>query len=262
MILEAIVARKRAELKEKQRLFPLSALKVRAAAAPATRDFAGAIGQSKIRLIAEVKLASPSRGDIAPGRDPVDLAREYAAAGTAAISVLTETHYFRGSPDYLKHIQDALAATDIPLLRKDFLTDPYEIYESRAMGADALLLIAAILPSWQLKELRELSQELGMDCLVEVHSEKEIELALTSGAAVIGINNRDLTTFSVDIATTERLRSFIPAGRIVVSESGIRTRADILKLTSLGVNAVLIGEALVAAPDSRLKIKELFGDPD
>jgi len=222
------------------------------------RDFAAALTGEGIRLIAEVKKASPSRGPLATGADPVRTAMTYAESGAAAISVLTEPRYFQGSINYLSRIRNALCNSGVPLLRKDFLTAPYQVYESRVYGADALLLITAILTPEKLKELLDLSHSLGMVCLVEVHNEREIETALAVDARVIGINNRDLTTFEVDIATTARLRRFIPADRIVVSESGIKTRGDIANLKKLGVNAVLIGEALMTAPDIRAKIKELL----
>jgi indole-3-glycerol phosphate synthase len=197
MILDEIVAKNREALAEKKRLLPFSQLERLAVGAPKPRDFAAAISQKGIRLIAEL--------------DPVQVALEYAGGGAAAISVLTEPRYFQGSLNNLSRIRTALSNTGVPLLRKDFLSDPYEIYESRVYGADALLLIVAILSPSKLKELLLLSHELGMKCLVEVHNEKEIETALEINAGIIGINNRDLTTFEVDVKTTERLRHLIPS---------------------------------------------------
>ena len=257
MILEEIVIKNRQETEERKRRLPFTELEQMADSSPPPLDFAAAIARDGINLIAEVKKASPSRGTICADFDPVQVAATYANSGVAAISVLTEPRYFQGSLNSLSRIRNALVNKGVPLLRKDFLSDPYQIYESRVYGADALLLIVAILTKTKLRGLLELSRDLGMDCLVEVHNEKEVETALDCGAAIIGINNRDLTTFEVDVATTERLRRFIPPGRIVVSESGLKTREDIEKLKALGVNAVLIGEALVSAPDIRTKIKEL-----
>jgi len=224
---------------------------------PPALDLAAALRGDGIQLIAEVKKASPSRGIIRPDFDPVEIAIIYAGNGAAAVSVLTESGYFQGSLDHLKDIRNALH-NKLPLLRKDFIFDLYQVYESRAYGADSLLLIVAILKLEELQALLRLSHELGMSCLVEVHNEAEVEIALSSEARIIGINNRDLTTFSVDIATTERLSPLIPPDRIVVSESGIKERADIEKLSQLGVDAVLIGESLMAAPDIAAKMRELL----
>jgi indole-3-glycerol phosphate synthase len=254
-MLDRIIAEKREEVTQRKRSLPFSALKERIAQSRAPLDFAAAINGDSTRLIAEVKRASPSRGVLCPDFDPVALAKSYAQAGAAAISVLTETNYFQGSIDHLVAIREAV---NLPLLRKDFIFDPYQIYESRAYGADALLLIVAILSQEQLEELVSLSRSLGLRCLVEVHKESEVERALISGAEIIGINNRDLTTFVVDINTTKRLRPLIPQGRIVVSESGVSRRGDVEKLKEWGVNAVLVGEALVTADDIPARIKELI----
>ncbi len=205
-----------------------------------------------------MKKASPSKGIIKGDFDPIEIAMTYAVNGAAAISVLTEQNYFLGHLYYLKAIEEALRNKCIPLLRKDFIFDEYQVYESRAFGADALLLIRAILTSARLKTLLELSRNLSMNCLVEVHNEKELETALKTGAEIIGINNRDLQTFKTDLKTTERLLPLIPPGKTIVSESGIKTRADIKKLEKLGVNAVLIGEAFMAAPDIAAKMRELL----
>jgi indole-3-glycerol phosphate synthase len=254
-MLDKIIAEKKEEVTQRKRSLPFSALKERIAQSRAPLDFAAALSGDSIRLIAEVKRASPSRGVLCPDFDPVALTKSYAQAGAAAISVLTETNYFQGSIDHLVAIRETV---NLPLLRKDFIFDPYQIYESRAYGADALLLIVAILSQEQLEELVSLSRSLGLGCLVEVHNESEVERALISGAEIIGINNRDLTTFVVDINTTKRLRPLIPQGRIVVSESGVSRRGDVEKLKEWGVNAVLVGEALVTADDIPARIKELI----
>ena len=234
---------------------PLSLLEKRIAHQQAPRDFALALGGDHTRLIAEVKRSSPSRGVLCPNFNPVELAQSYAQGGAAAISVLTEANYFEGSIDYLAAIREEVR---LPLLRKDFIFDPYQVYESSAYGADALLLIVAILSQEQLEELLSLSHSLGLRCLVEVHSEDEVERALLSQAKIIGINNRDLNAFTVDINTTHRLRPLIPQQRIVVSESGIRSQGDVEKLRGWGVNAVLVGEALVTASDVQNKVRELI----
>jgi len=260
MILDRIVADNRLELETRKRSFPLAELQKTALEQSEHLDFASALRGERIRLIAEVKKASPSRGVIRPDFDPVEIARTYAGNGASAISVLTEARYFQGSLSYLRDIRNALGNKKLPLLRKDFLGDPYQIYESRAYGADSLLLIVAMLTPERLEELLRLSHELGMDCLVEVHNEAELEVALRSGARVIGINNRDLKTFAVDLATTERLRPLIPADRIVVSESGIKDRSDMEKMKKWGVDAVLIGESLMSASDIAARMKELIAD--
>ncbi|MFH1638801.1 MAG: indole-3-glycerol phosphate synthase TrpC [Chloroflexota bacterium] len=258
MILDEIVAHKLEQLENRKRQFPVTELRRMASGQPAPLDFAGALSGERIRLIAEVKKASPSKGVIRSDFEPLEIARIYAGNGASAISVLTEENYFQGSLNYLKEIGEKLGNKRLPLLRKDFITDPYEIYESRAYGADCLLLIAAVLTPEKLGGLLSLSHELGMTCLVEVHNETELGYALKSGAGIIGINNRDLKTFTVDLATTGRLRPLIPPEKIVVSESGIKSRADIKMLEGIGVNAVLIGEALMSVADIAAKMKELL----
>jgi indole-3-glycerol phosphate synthase len=259
MILEEIVAHTRFELAVRKERLPLAEIKKRAAGQSPSLSLSQALKGSAIGIIAEVKKASPSRGVIQHDFNPVRIARIYAGAGASAISVLTEAKYFLGSLAYLKDIGDDLGSNRPPLLRKDFILDPYQVFESRANGADALLLIAAILTPSRLKELLDLSHELGMECLVEVHNEAEIEIGLSTGARIIGINNRDLQTFDVDIRTTGRLRPLVPPGRLVVSESGIRSRVDMQKMKEWGVSAVLIGEALVSAPDIGARMRELLG---
>jgi indole-3-glycerol phosphate synthase len=204
-----------------------------------------------------VKKASPSKGIISQNFEPVKIARAYAAGGAAAISVLTEPKHFQGSLDYLRDIKKALADYPVPLLRKDFIVDPYQVFEARAYGADAILLIVAILTPQRLEELLQLSHLFSMQCLVEVHNRTELEIALNSGTKIIGINNRDLNTFTVDLNTTSKLRPLIPDDRIVVSESGISSREDIAKLKEWKVDAALIGEALMTAPDIAAKMREL-----
>jgi indole-3-glycerol phosphate synthase len=254
-MLNRIIGQKKKEVEQRKRSMPLSLLEERMAHRKAPLDFALALDGDRTRLIAEVKRSSPSRGVLCPDFNPVKLAKSYAQGGAAAISVLTETNYFEGSLDYLAAIRDEVR---LPLLRKDFIFDRYQVYESRAYGADALLLIVAILSQEQLEELLSLSHNLGLSCLVEVHSQDEVERALLSQAKIIGINNRDLNTFTVDINTTYRLRPLIPHQRIVVSESGITNRSDMEKLNGWGVNAVLVGEVLVTASNVQTKVRELI----
>ncbi len=256
-ILDRIVADKREELAAAQRLVPFAELKARLPQAPPVRPFAGALRGDSVRLVAEVKKASPSRGLLRERFDPVALARSYAEAGAAAVSVLTDQRHFQGSLDHLASIRAALSEGP-PLLRKDFLFDHYQLYEARVNGADAVLLIAAVLNSALLAQLIGLAKALELDALVEVHDELELERALMASATLVGLNNRDLRTFEVDLATTERLRPLIPAEVTVVAESGILARADVERLEALGVHAVLIGEALVTAPDPAARIRELF----
>ena len=258
MILDKIVADVKIDLAEKKKRVPLAEIAKIATVQPQPLDFAAALRGNKVRLIAEVKKASPSKGIICPDFNPVNIAKIYAANGAAAISVLTEPKYFLGSPDYLRDIKKALAAKPLPLLRKDFIFDPYQVYEAWAYGADCLLLIVAMLSPAQLSELLQLSQQLGMMNLVEVHNAAELEIALKSGAPIIGINNRDLNTFKIDMKTTSTLLPLIPADRLVVSESGVKTRRDMDKLKEWGVNAALIGEALMTSPDIAAKMKELL----
>lgn len=257
MILNEIVSHNLQELELKKRSLPMTELRKMALQQPPALDFASALRGEGIQLIAEVKKASPSRGIIRPDFDPVEIAQIYAVNGASAVSVLTEAKYFQGSLNHLADIRNALHKK-LPLLRKDFILDPYQIYESRAYGADSLLLIVAILKPTKLQELLQLSHELHMSCLVEVHNEAEVEIALKSEAKIIGINNRDLTTFSMDFATTERLRPLIPPDRIVVSESGVKERKDIERLRQLGINAVIVGESLMSAPDISAKMRELL----
>ncbi|MCX6011136.1 MAG: indole-3-glycerol phosphate synthase TrpC [Chloroflexi bacterium] len=256
MFLDKIVAETLAELGQRQKTIPLSELEAAIDKKPAPLDLASALSADGISLIAEVKRASPSRGDLNLDLDAVALAKTYAECGAAAISVLTEERYFKGSGSDLEAVKSALP--DVPVLRKDFILEPYQLFEARAWGADAVLLIIAILDDAALKNLITISHKLGMHCLLEVHDEAELKRALVCDARLIGINNRNLQTLEVDINVTKRLRPHIPPGRIVVSESGIKGQDDIQKLKDWGVDAVLIGEALVTADDIPARIKELL----
>ena len=257
-ILEEIVAAKRSELAEAKRAAPLAEVEHAAAEQTAPLDLYGTLVASGIRLIAEVKKASPSRGLLSPNFDPVQLAETYVANGAAAVSCLTDPR-FQGELAHLSAIKQAGASARAPVLRKDFIFDPYQVYEARAAGADGILLIVAILEPSQLKELLETSQSLWMQCLVEVHDESELETAVEVGAEIIGVNNRDLHTFTTDLAVTQRLAPLVPRGKVLVSESGIFTRDDLRTLGRSRVNAVLVGEALVTAPDVAAKVRELSG---
>ncbi len=257
-ILDRIVAEKRQELARQKKLASLEALQERIAGQAAPLDLVAAIQGPPVRLIAEVKKASPSRGLLCPDFDPVRLAGIYAANGAAAISVLTDPR-FQGELEHIVQIKQSGASRRAPVLRKDFIFDPYQVYEARSAGADALLLIVAILTPAQLAGLLELSRRLGMACLVEVHNSAELTAALDAGAQVIGINNRDLHTFTTDLAVTEGLAPRVPPGKVMVSESGISTPAHLRRLSRLGVNAALVGEALVTAGDIAGKVRELAG---
>ena len=254
-MLNEIIARKKKGVEQRKKILPLAQLRKRIAQRKPPLDFPLALQGKHIGLIAEVKQASPSRGILCPNFNPTEMAITYAQGGANAISVLTEVNYFKGSIDHLAAIREMVK---LPLLRKDFIFDPYQVYESRAYGADALLLIVAILNQEQLQGLLSLSHSLGLKCLVEVHNQTDVERALVSGAEIIGINNRDLNTFTVDINTTRQLRSLIPQQKIVVAESGIKNRNDIEKLVDWGVNAALVGEALVTANNILTRMKELM----
>ena len=255
-ILDEIVAAKREELAVVKAGSPLSAVQEQVARRPAPLSLVNALRGGAVRLIAEVKKASPSRGLLCPDFDPVQLAATYAGNGASAISVLTDPR-FQGEPEHLSAIKESGVSGAAPVLRKDFIFDPYQVYEARAMGADTFLLIVAILSPSQLGELLGLGRELGMDALVEVHDEDELQVALDAGAEIVGINNRDLRTFNTDLATTEGLAPLVPGDRVIVSESGIFTSDHLQRLGKLGVNAVLVGEALVTAPDTAAKVREL-----
>jgi indole-3-glycerol phosphate synthase len=258
-ILDEIFTHTQEEVAARQGAVPLPAVRACAEGAIPPLDFVAALRGARPRpaLIAEVKRASPSRGLLAPDFDPLRLARIYAENGAAAISVLTDERYFGGSLDDLRQIAGCRPRP--PLLRKDFIGEPYQVYEARAAGADALLLIVALLSPAQLGSLQLLAEELGMAALVEVHNRVELEIALHCRARLIGINNRDLGDFSVDLGTTLRLRPYIPAGVCVVAESGIHAPADVARLAAAGVDAILVGEALVTAPDVAIAVRSLAG---
>jgi indole-3-glycerol phosphate synthase len=258
MILNEIVENTKTLLEDTKHSLPLNKLNELAFAQPPAKSLSQALSGNNIKLIAEVKKASPSKGIICHNFNPVAIAQAYAASGAAAISVLTETEYFLGSLDYLKEIREALAEDRPPLLMKDFILDPYQIFQARAYGADCLLLIAAILSPSNMKYLLDLSHDLGMECLVEVHNEKELEAVLASNARIIGINNRDLQTFKTDIKLTMKLKKLIPDDRIVVSESGIGCKEDMYELQPCGVTNFLIGEALVSSQNISIKMRELL----
>ncbi|MCH7617368.1 MAG: indole-3-glycerol phosphate synthase TrpC [Chloroflexi bacterium] len=257
-ILDRIVADKRDELTAALERVPLAEMRRQAEAAPAPRGFAKALRGPKISLIAEAKKASPSRGVLRADFDPVWLAGRYTEGGAAAISVLTDEKHFQGSLGYMRAVREALPQGP-PILRKDFTIDPYHLYEARANGADAVLLIASILADSLLRDLMATAEALGLDALIEVHEERELARAPVTDAPLIGITNRDLRTFNVDLATTERLRPLAPPNATIVSESGIFTREDMIRLERAGVDAVLIGEGVVTAPDPADKIRELLG---
>jgi indole-3-glycerol phosphate synthase len=257
-ILDRIVADKRDELSAARLRTPPRELRRLAEQAPPARSFEAALRGPKIALIAEVKKASPSRGVLREDFDPVWLARAYASGGASAISVLTDAPHFQGSLADLAAIRKALPDGP-PLLRKDFIFDEYQLYEARAAGADAVLLIVAILDQPLLEDLLDMVRDLDLDTLVEVHDETEMLRAVSAEATLIGVNNRDLRTFDIDLATTERLRPLAPRNTTIVAESGIFTRDDMLRLERAKVNAVLIGEGVVTADDPAAKIRELLG---
>lgn len=255
-MLEKILEHKRKEIEAAREAWPLSKVEKLCRSLPATRDFAGALRISRPpALIAELKKASPSRGILRRDFYPQELAKIYTLAGAAALSVLTEERFFQGHPQY---IELARQASPLPVLRKDFIIDAYEIWVSRALGADAVLLIVAALEQEQLKEYLKLASELGMAALIETHTEDEIERALSAGAKIIGINNRDLKTLRVDLTTTLKLRPLIPEGILVVSESGIKSREDVLTLMEAGVDALLVGETFMVAQNIEEKVRELL----
>lgn len=234
---------------------PIAALRDRSLFALPTQGFEASLRGKSRRVIAEVKRASPSRGVIREEFDPVGIAKTFAANGASALSVLTEERFFQGSLLYMEAIKKAIS---LPLLRKDFILDRYQLLEARSFGADAVLLIAALLEPGRLKELKAEAQSLALDALVEVHTEAELECALKAEASVIGINNRDLRTFEVNLGTTERLAPMIPPGIVVVCESGIETSEQMKGLTALGIHVFLIGETLMRAEDPGAKLRELL----
>jgi indole-3-glycerol phosphate synthase len=281
-ILQQIVEHKREELARRRGRMPLEEIRARAADAAPPRQFleavrsprgAGriaaaassgtpglgdgrALGAAPVRLIAEIKGASPSAGTIRAGFDPVGLARAYAGAGAAAISILTDERFFHGADE---HLRAARRAVTVPVLRKDFVLDAYQVYEARAIEADAILLIVSILPRRAIEDLQGLASDLGMAALVEAHTQPELERALATRPPLVGINNRNLDTLETSLDVTRRLRPLIPPGVVVVSESGIEERADVEAMTHLGVDAVLVGTALMRSHDPAVRVRELMG---
>ena len=258
MILEEIAARTVQRVAEEKAAVPLSEMKKRAEALDANTGFPfrKALSGDEISFICEVKRASPSKGLIAPDFPYLDIARDYERAGASAISCLTEPFWFKGRDEYLAEISNAVK---IPVLRKDFTVDEYMIYQAKTLGASAVLLICSILSKEQLSEYLGIAHSLGLSALVEAHDEDEVRTALSVGAGIIGVNNRDLRSFTVDINNSARLRKLVPPEVLFVSESGIKTAADIEALRSNGTNAVLIGETLMRSPDKKAALDELGG---
>lgn len=256
MFLEKIVDKKKEEVKERKNIFSIREMEGRISNVFPPRDLTEAISQhAPMALIAEIKFASPSAGVIKTDGDPRQIASEYESAGASAISVLTEPNFFKGDLSYLGLVKEKIF---LPVLQKDFIIDPFQIYEGRASGADAILLIAAILEREQLEDFVALAMELHMTPLVEVHDEFDLEKISTLVFPLIGINNRDLKTFEVDLKTTLRLKGRIPPGTKVISESGIKSSVDVRLLREAGVDAILVGEILMRASDPASKIKELL----
>lgn len=258
-ILDTILARKHEEVAARRAQVPLAELRARHADAPPPRGFADAIdakiASGQPAVIAEVKKASPSKGVIRADFDPAAIARSYAAGGAACLSVLTDVGFFQGSDAYL---QQARAACALPVLRKDFVVDAYQLYEARALGADCVLLIAAALDDGRLSEFGFLAAELGLDVLLEVHDLDELERALPVPARLLGINNRNLKTFDVSLQTTLDLKPAVPADRVLVTESGILVPDDVARMRAAGVHAFLVGEAFMRQPDPGAALRDLF----
>jgi indole-3-glycerol phosphate synthase len=259
-ILQKIVEYKKEELTKVKAALPFNELRARLPDLPPVRGFALSLEQTatvgRTAIIAEVKKGSPSRGVIRAGFDPLAISSVYAENGASCLSVLTDEHFFLGNLAYISEIRKVV---NIPLLRKDFIFDPYQVYEARVAGADAILLIAAMLDLPRLRELASLARELELDVLLEVHDEEELETALETGCKMIGINNRNLRTFVTDLSTTERLAPLLPADCLIVAESGINTREEIVRLRHAGARAFLIGESLMREKDMGAKLRELLG---
>ena len=256
-ILDTILAHKRGEVEARRAALPIADVRARAADAQQARGFVEALqAKGPVALIAEVKKASPSAGVIRADFNPAQIAREYAAAGAACLSVLTDERFFQGHDTFL---QAARSAVSLPILRKDFIVNEWQVYEARALGADAVLLIVAALTPSQVREWRELAQSLGMAALVEVHTESEMDVAVSSGADLIGINSRDLKTFHTDLAVVEQLSPMAPPGTLLVAESGLRDSADVQRVRAAGARAVLVGETFMRAPEIGASVRELMG---
>lgn len=258
-VLKRILDRKREEVREGLRAQPLPTIRAAAESVPIPRDFVGAVRQRMAAglpaVIAEIKKASPSKGVLREDFRPGDIARSYAAHGAACLSVLTDRDFFQGAPEYL---EQARSACTLPVLRKDFIVDPWQVYEARAMGADCILLIVAALEPAAMADLERLARELGMAVLVEVHDGAELDAALRLSTPLVGINNRNLRTFEVRLETTLSLLPHVPADRIVVTESGILGPEDVNRMRSSRVNAFLVGEAFMRAPDPGVELARLF----
>lgn len=256
MILDRIVETKKREVAHLKSMVPISELERMARDLPPARDFKGALASVKCPIIAEIKRSSPSKGKLREDFDPEEIARIYEAGGAAAISVLTDKEYFEGDGTYLVAVKQV---TRIPLLRKDFIIDPCQVYETKVLGGDALLLIAGLFDEQALRDFLDLSHDLGLSALVEVHTVEEAAMAVAVGAGIIGINNRNLKTFRTDLKTSLSIAPLIPNERIVVSESGIEKRQDIERLMGSGIRCFLIGETLMRAADIGEKLRELMG---
>jgi indole-3-glycerol phosphate synthase len=255
-VLDRIIEARRAAIAHRKKAVPETALRFGVKHAKPVRHFAAAIARDSLNVIAELKKASPSRGLIRADFDPVALAKSFEAAGAAALSVLTEEEFFQGD---LKHMRDARAAVGLPVVRKDFIIDPWQIWEARATDADSFLLIVAGLGDALLGELLALGRELGMEPIVEVHTPEELARALAAGARIIGVNNRDLRTLEVRVETSMELIEAIPDECIAVCESGLRSRTDLARLRAAGFDAFLIGEHLMAQPDPAAALRKLLG---
>lgn len=253
-LLSRLVAEAREETGARRRRCPAAALDRLARAQPPTRNFGASLRGSRLRLLAEMKQRTPTMGLLSADYRPARLAADYELAGAAALSVLCQETSFGGRPE---HLAEARSATALPILRKDFIVDEYQLVEARALGADAVLLIVAALPAGLLIELLAASRELGLEALVEVHDGAEVEVALEAGARMLGVNNRDLVTFTVDLGLTERLRPLVPEGVVYVAESGIHDAAGARRMREAGADAILVGEALMRAPDPTAKLREL-----
>lgn len=258
MILDDIVAKQKVRIEYEKKEKNIDTLKQEALSLPLSKNFffEDSLKSKDFAFICEIKKASPSKGVIVEDFPYLDIAQDYENAGAAAISVLTEPNFFKGNDIYLKEVADTV---NIPVLRKDFIIDEYQIYQAKLIGADAILLICAILDETTLNKFLNLAKSLKLSCLVETHNENEIKKALNSGANIIGINNRDLKTFTVDIKTSLNLRNFIPQNKILISESGIKTAQDIKMLKNEGFNGVLIGESMMLSKDKKNFLAQLRG---
>jgi indole-3-glycerol phosphate synthase len=258
-ILEKIISVKHREIDESRSAVSFSELEKQCSDLPPTRDFVHAlrsrVEKAQPAVIAEIKKASPSKGVIREDFDPVEIARSYEQSGAACLSVLTDREFFQGAPEYLTAVK---AETTIPVIRKDFIIDPYQVYEARAMGADCILLIVAALETAQMRELERVAQRLGMAALVEVHSQEELESALELETPLIGINNRNLRTFETDIRTSLSVAEGIPSDRVVITESGINTREDVALMVENSIYAFLVGESMMRKLDPGVALRDLF----